>query len=233
MLEKEKFLTTWRSIFFNPYFFVRRGLHFKIKSYSVSIKGILLDFGCGQKPYENLFNCTQYIGLDIKTSGHSHKKSKVDVFYDGNHIPFEDQYFDSIFSSEVLTHVFNTPEILKELNRVLKPGGVILITVPFSWFENEIPYDNNRFTSFGINYSLEQAGFNIIKTEKTTNFIQTIFQLINAYVFHNIGVNKFLQLLTIILIIAPFNFLGLVLSLILPKDNSLYCNNIVLAKKSN
>lgn len=229
--ENEKFLTTWISIFFHPSFIIRRGLYKSIKKYSSLLKGKLLDFGCGNKPYENLFNCDNYIGLDIENSGNSHSKSKVDVYYDGRTIPFETNYFESVFSSEVLTHVFNTSDILNEIHRVLKPDGVFLLTVPFSWFENEIPFDNVRYTSFGIKYALEEAGFKIVKFEKTTNFIQTVFQLFNGYLYYNLGRNSLLRILVIIFIIFPLNVLSIILSNILPKDNSLFCNNVVLAKK--
>lgn len=231
-IEKEKFHTTWFSIFFNPYFFVRRGLYIKVKSYAHNLNGVFLDFGCGQKPYRNLFECENYIGLDIFSSGHSHKKSKVDMFYDGKEIPFDNEYFDSIFSSEVLTHTFNTKDIIQEINRVLKVGGYLLITVPFVWFENEIPYDNNRYTSFGIKYLLEEAGFTIVKQDKTTNFIQTLFQLFNAYLFHNLGSNLVLRILIVFLIIVPLNLLGVLLSFVMPKDNSLFHNNVILAVKT-
>lgn len=47
----------------------------------------------------------------------------VDIFYDGKKNPFDEGYFDSIFSSEVFEHVPDLVVILNELNRVLKQGG--------------------------------------------------------------------------------------------------------------
>jgi SAM-dependent methyltransferase len=232
-MEREKFYTSWVSVFFNPNFFIRRGLFKYVKAYASNLDGVILDFGCGQKPYESLFKGSSYIGLDIESSGHPHSNSKVDVFYDGKKIPFEDEHFDSVFSSETLTHVFNQNEIMLELNRILKPGGMILITVPFSWFENEIPYDNNRFTFYGIKYLLESTGFEIIKSDKTTNFVQTVFQLSNAYVFNFVGRNTISRLLLMPFVIFPQNLIGSILSFILPENKSLFCNNIILAKKTN
>ena len=76
---------------FNPFFFVRRNLYRHIKKNAQIMTGEMLDFGCGSKPYRNLFrNVSDYIGLDIEQSGHGHEYEKIDVYYDGTHIPFED-----------------------------------------------------------------------------------------------------------------------------------------------
>ena len=232
-VEKEMFLTSWLSIFINPSYIIRSGLYKSIEKKSIHINGKLLDFGCGKKPYESMFAVDEYIGLDIESFGHSHLKSKIDVFYDGKTIPFMDNHFDSVFSSEVLTHIFNTKEIFSEIYRVLKPDGVFLLTVPFSWFENEIPYDSVRYTSFGIKYTLEEAGFEIIESEKTTNFIQTVIQLFIGYVYYKLGYSFLLRILIIVFVVFPLNILSIILSIILPKEKSLYCNNVVLAKKKN
>lgn len=230
-IEKEMFLTSWLSIFINPSYIIRKGLYDSIKTKSIHLNGKILDFGCGKKPYKTLFKYDEYIGLDIESSGHSHLKSKIDVFYDGKTIPFGDNHFDSVFSSEVITHIFNTSDVFSEIYRVLKPDGMFLLTVPFSWFENEIPYDNVRYTSFGIKYTLEEAGFEIIECEKTTNFIQTVIQLFIGYVYYKLGYNFLLRILIIVCVIFPLNVLSIILSIILPNEKSLYCNNVVLAKK--
>lgn len=96
------------------------------------MEGSVLDFGCGAKPYVNLFcNCTKYVGLDINKSGHDHKNENIDVFYDGEHIPFDDESFDNVFSSEVFEHIAKPELIIPEIKRVLKKGGYMLVTVPF------------------------------------------------------------------------------------------------------
>ena len=110
----ELFHPTFLSLFINPLYFLRKGLLHGIRSYSQYMEGVMLDFGCGSKPYRKLFTVTEYIGLDIETNGHSHKNEQIDVFYDGGKIPFDDNSFDSIFSSEVFEHVFNLEEILVE-----------------------------------------------------------------------------------------------------------------------
>ncbi len=118
---------------FNPgigqtFYFIRTALYRKIKDFAPQMQGKMLDFGCGSKPYQSLFyNVKEYIGLDYDGEGHSHHNENIDVYYNGKVIPFENEYFDSIFSSEVFEHLFNIEEILPELHRVLKTKGKILV----------------------------------------------------------------------------------------------------------
>lgn len=193
----------------------------------------MLDFGCGNKPYKSLFQVTEYVGLDTHDSGHDHTHDEIDVFYDGKRIPFDDAYFDSVLSSEVFEHVFNLPGVLTEISRVVKPGGHLLITIPFVWEEHEAPYDFARYTSFGITSLLQEAGFEILVLKKTTRYVETIFQTINAYIVKGLfRSNRYVKVLLSPFLIAPFTILGLVFSRILPNDESLYSNLLIVAKKN-
>src|SRR5579875_3035709 len=124
-----------------PNYLIRNRLLKNIQKLSSHLHGKLLDFGCGQKPYKNLFSVQEYIGVDFENLGHPHVNESIDIFYDGHKLPFANETFDSVFCSEVFEHIFNLEEILKELNRVLKSGGMMLITCPFSYCEHEVPND--------------------------------------------------------------------------------------------
>jgi len=136
--------------YFHPYYFIRKGLADHIQLHASQIKGKLLDFGCGSKPYQSLFSVDEYIGIDFKNEGHPHDGDQIDFYYDGKTIPFEDNHFDSVLSTEVFEHIFNLGDVLNELNRVLKHGGKMLITCPFVWIEHEMPHDFARYTKFAL-----------------------------------------------------------------------------------
>ena len=228
----QRFLPSAFGILFNPYWFVRRNLYKAILANKKYLKGRLLDFGCGDKPYKELLNVKEYIGLDIVKSGHRHKNEQIDVFYDGKTIPFGNNHFDSVFSSEAFEHVSNLDEIIKELHRVLKPGGYILITVPFVWNEHEAPLDYARYTSFGLKRLLVESGFKIVSFKKSANYVETLFQMWDTFVFESIIPPNFItRTILIPLFIAPATILGIIFSKLLPKNNSLYLSNIVVAQK--
>ena len=197
--------------------------------------GILLDFGCGSKPYRSLFNVEKYVGLDFENVGHPHLNESIDVFYDGKAIPFADKHFDAIFSTEVFEHVFNLEEMLKELNRVLKQNGKMLITCPFSICEHEVPHDFARYSSFGIKDLLERNGFEIIEQRKAGNSLEAIYQLRLMYIHQHITpivknipiIRSAFRLFTYTLL----NGMALVSNKIFPKTTDLYLNNIVLCRK--
>ncbi|WP_396144700.1 class I SAM-dependent methyltransferase [Flavobacterium sp.] len=233
IVQKEKFHPTILSFFINNNFLIRKSIRKAIIKNSKHLKGALLDFGCGTKPYKKLFlNVDNYIGVDYKIEGREESQKTVDFFYDGKVIPFKNQEFDSILSTEVLEHVFNIEEILSELNRVLKINGHALITTPFMWEEHEMPYDFARYTTPALEYLYQKHGFEIIHNHKTGNQIEVIFQFAINY-FKNIIPKFALKQLLLVPFIFVFNVLGMIFSFILPTDKTAYFNNVFVLKKIN
>ena len=145
IIKKEKFNPSVVGFFINHNFNIRRLLYKNLKNNSSVLKGKVLDFGCGSKPYKHLFtSVTEYIGVDYLIEGRTENIDTIDFYYDGKKIPFENNTFDGVLCTEVLEHVFNLNEVLNELNRVLKPKGKAIITTPFMWEEHEMPYDFAR-----------------------------------------------------------------------------------------
>ena len=219
----------------DPFYLSRIELLRGIKAHTLKFSGKLLDFGCGKKPYEILFqNVSEYTGIDFDGEGHSHANEMIDVIYDGKSIPFSDNSFDGVLSTEVFEHVFNPDEILREIKRVLKNQGIILITCPFAICEHEIPNDFARYSSFAVKYMLEKEGFEIIEFAKTGDAVTTIWQLRITYWQNSILIHfKNIPILRTILkklIYTTFNLAALLFSSILPKSKELYLNNIVLAR---
>jgi SAM-dependent methyltransferase len=227
----EQFDPNILGLFINPFYFARKGLYKNISELIKNLNGKILDIGCGQKPYEKLAHSIEYIGLELDTPENRLNK-KADYFYDGISMPFKDKEFDSILSNQVFEHVFNPNSFLTEMNRVLKMEGILLITVPFIWDEHEQPYDYARYSSFGLTHILNEYGFELIEHRKSNNGIEVIFQLLNGYIYKvTMTKNGYLNLLITLVLMAPINIIGVIFSKILPKNNDLYLDNIVLAKK--
>lgn len=231
IFRKEQFFPGLLGLLINPFYFARKGLYQNISNLSHYIKGDTLDIGCGQKPYEKLFNASQYIGLELDTF-ENRKNKKSDYFYDGKSFPFHNTEFESVIVSQVFEHVFNPDSFLNEIHRVLKPGGTLLITVPFVWDEHEQPHDFARYTSFGLRHILEKSGFEIVEHRKSVCDIRVIFQLLNGYIYKKtVTKNIYANMFITAFLMSPVNIVGELFSKVLPKNEDLYLDNVILLKK--
>jgi SAM-dependent methyltransferase len=128
--------------------------------------GRLLDVGCGDKPYAAIFSpfVSEYIGIEyVETYGDSvnAKKGKADLTYSGDRLPFADATFDTVLCNQVGEHVPEPRTFFEELGRLLKPGGRLLFTVPFSFRIHSEPYDFHRFTKYALSDYAQRAGFQV------------------------------------------------------------------------
>lgn len=232
LIQKEKFHPSFLGFFINHNFLIRKELRKAILKHSGLLSGTMIDFGCGTKPYKEFFsNCQDYIGVDYKIEGREEKQKEVDVFYDGKTIPFENDQFDSLLSTEVLEHVFNIEELLLEFNRILKTGGTAIITTPFMWEEHEMPYDYARYTTPALKHLYLKNGFEIIHNYKTGNYIAVIYQFKINYIKNILPENKIIKHIILLPFITIYNFAGVLLSFILPKDETAYFNNVFILEK--
>ena len=76
------------------------------------------------------------------------KEVKPDIIVQGSQLDIPSNSIDCIILTEVLEHLYEPQKVLKELNRILKPHGKLIGTVPFAQFEHEEPYDYYRYTYF-------------------------------------------------------------------------------------
>lgn len=119
------------------------------------VHGKLLDIGCGVKPYRPLFNVDQHLGVDWPNSGH---QLNVEAYADVQSLPFADQSFDTLLCTEVIEHLPQPWKAMNEMARVLKPGGHLILSAPFVHIHHEFPHDYYRFTFFGLQTQVVQAG---------------------------------------------------------------------------
>ena len=218
-------------LWLNPFYHARRELFRTVQQLAPQLGGRILDVGCGNKPYAGLFSGDEYVGLEIDTPENRTNKC-ADYYYDGRIFPFPDQSFDSVVCNQVLEHVFTPDIFLQEIQRVMKPGGKLLLTVPFAWDEHEQPWDYARYTSFGLKSLLENNGLNVVEQYKLNADIRVLFQLINAYLFKILWTRyPILNMLATIIIMAPFNILGALLYRLLPANPDFYLDQVVLARK--
>lgn len=140
------------------------------------ISGKILDIGAGESPWKYLLGQdTIYQGIDITSSGEFGMiKNPNVIYYDGLTIPLPSNQFDAGLCIEVLEHTQNPQVLLSEAFRVLKPGGKLLITVPWSARVHHIPFDYHRFTPFQLERLMEEAGFSECEIQTRGNNLCTI-----------------------------------------------------------
>jgi len=218
-------------LFVNPFYFARKGLLESVTELGQELRGRLLDVGCGDRPYESLTSAREYLGLEIDTPA-NRARGRADAYYDGRCFPFDDGTFDAVLCNQVLEHVFEPEEFVREIGRVLKPGGRLLLTVPFVWDEHEQPRDYARYSSFGLRALLERHSFKLLQQRRTAADARALFQLINAYLYKVTATRSpYFNLLCALILMAPINLAGAALSLILPSNPDFFLDNVVLAEK--
>jgi SAM-dependent methyltransferase len=229
---RQQFTPNAWGLLVNPYYFARNGLQRGLAEFFPGLHGRVLDVGCGRKPYRHLVPAEDYVGLELDTPV-ARELGVADLYYSGGALPAADGSFDAVICSQVLEHIFTPGEFLAEINRVLRPGGSLLLTTPFAWDEHEQPHDFARYSSFGLRALLAQAGFTIIAHRKTNADGRALAQLASGYLFKVTRTQwRPLNGLVQLLVIAPVNLLGVVAGWVLPANPDLYLDNVVLARKS-
>jgi SAM-dependent methyltransferase len=215
----------------NPFYFARRNLRREVRALAGALTGDVLDAGCGRKPYRDLVQAARYVGLDVD-SPVTRQLGAADLFYDGGKFPLADAAFDGVLCSEVLEHVFTPEDFLGEIHRVLRPGGHLLLTVPFAWDEHEQPHDFARYSSFGLGALLGRAGFEVVAQRKSVADSRALFQLANAYLYKiTLSRSRALNFLAQLGLIAPVSLAGILAGRVLPNNADFFLDNIVLARK--
>ena len=100
------------------------------------------------------------MGIDtVDAKAHFGYEIPDTIYFDGEIWPVEDESADVILCAETLEHVLRPAGLLAEAHRSLRPGGRLLLTVPFAARWHFIPNDYWRFTPSGLDHLLSEAGF--------------------------------------------------------------------------
>ncbi|MCP9237731.1 bifunctional 2-polyprenyl-6-hydroxyphenol methylase/3-demethylubiquinol 3-O-methyltransferase UbiG [Lewinella sp. JB7] len=157
-------------IFFNS---SRHRLRQENMDFAASIPNgaLVLDAGAGSQPYRDLLGHTKYESADFEAVDKNYVRSTY--ICDLKDIPVEDERFDYILFNQVMEHLPEPGRVLRELNRVIKPGGKIIYTGPLFYEEHEIPYDFFRYTQFGLRKLFTEEGFEIDRLDWLEGYFGT------------------------------------------------------------
>ena len=135
---------------------------------------VLIDFGCGFMPYRPILEkyVGQYIGVDIPGN-------EVADFYADieSRTQLPDNFADVVLSTQVLEHVPQPITYLKECYRLLKPGGILILSTHGYWIYHPDPQDLWRWTADGLKRIIQDAGFEIVDFQGLMSLASTAIQL--------------------------------------------------------
>lgn len=130
-------------------------------------RGCLLDLGCGKVPFHAAYRDFIEEAVCIDWPGSVHGTLHVDAFCNlASALPFTDGAFDTLLSSDVLEHLPDPVSAFKEMARVLRPGGMLLLNTPFFYMLHEVPHDYARYTRFSLQKLAADAGLHVITLEE-------------------------------------------------------------------
>ena len=134
---------------------------------------LVLDAGAGDCRYSRHFSTHRYESCDFAQVGGKTYGTLTHVC-DIRAIPVEEGRYDAVLCTQVLAHIPGPLEALREMRRVLKPGGTLWLTAPLFFQENEPPYDFFRFTQHGLRHLLKQADFQEARLEWLEGYAGTV-----------------------------------------------------------
>jgi SAM-dependent methyltransferase len=190
-------------------YYVRNAILTKLRAALPFFRGRLLDVGCGHMPYKSIIldsatNVSDYIGMDL--SDNRSYANKPDLTWDGVVIPLPDSSIDCAMATEVLEHCPYPDKTLAEINRVLRPGGTLLITVPFIWMLHEVPYDEYRYTPFALRRLVESSNFEVLELSALGGWNASVAQFVANWLYYGEG-NRQLMRIGRVLFFPVFKYL--------------------------
>lgn len=144
-------------------------------------RGRVLDVGCGHMPFREdaLRVATQYEGLDVESRvpGVTHIASAEAM------TEISDAAYDCVFSFEVLEHLPHPQRAMAEMARVLRPGGMLLLTVPHLSRLHEEPHDYFRYTRHGLRVLAEDVGLTVDRITPTAGLLSFLAHQVSTVLF--------------------------------------------------
>ena len=166
------------------YHCVRTALLSAVADVAPMFRGRVLDLACGGMPYRELImregDVSEYIGVDLPPGGDS--PLRPDVVWDGSRIPLAAESVDAVLMTEFLEHHSEPGSVLREVHRVLRPGGFAFATVPFIWNLHELPHDEYRYTPFSLERYFRDAGFAEIRLKALGGWNRALAQMLGLWV---------------------------------------------------
>jgi SAM-dependent methyltransferase len=222
---------------FHSGYWVRIRLDRAIASHAELAHGVLLDIGCGVKPFEKIFDpyVDEYLGLEYSPES-GYRGNRADFCGDAAYLPLGDESVDTILCTEVMEHVPHPEKTIEEFARVLRSGGIVITTAPFVYPVHDA-YDFFRYSPDGLAAMMKRHGLTVEKVEPLSGTAVTLAAMLNLY-WYDIGFIWTKWLYPIGLILRPVlwlmcfivNVMGGIFENLVPSKQMSF-NHITIARK--
>jgi len=149
----------------------------QLGSWAKREEGLVLDFGCGDSPFRREFHRARgYVRADIAPKGPG------SIVVDGVRIPIRDESIDCVLVAQVLGDVPDLVALLREFQRVLRPGGCVVIFETMAYPEHDLPHDYFRVLPHGVEWAGELVGLREAEIVRLGGFFTRVAGLLNPFV---------------------------------------------------
>ncbi|MEK7530596.1 MAG: class I SAM-dependent methyltransferase [Patescibacteria group bacterium] len=146
---------------------------------SEASEGYMLDIGSGGSMYGYDRFFPHRITVDIDPA------RNPEIVGDIHALPFGDNTFDRVLCVEVLEHVKDPRRAFKEMKRVLKPGGKIVLSTRFLFPIHDAPNDYWRFTHFALQMLADETGLSVLRLEPDTRALSGLGAVMQRIAFQS------------------------------------------------
>ena len=223
----KKLFTPLKNTIFHPQWLSYRGKDVLIRWLrQVQPSETVLDVGCAKRWTEPYLPAScHYVGLDYIVTATERYNSTADVYATATSLPLKDCSVDTVIMFDVLEHITSSSMALSEVSRVLKPGGKVLVQIPYLYPIHDAPYDYRRLTSFGLEELARQNRLNIESVGYRGQPLETAILLTNiALVKSTVNLSEKYPSIRIVgyflvgILTTMLNCIGWMASTVLPKD---------------
>jgi len=193
-------------------------------------KGRCLDAGSGRSPWLPRLAARgmEVISLDVED-----RSGEVDIVADLQNMPsVPDSSVGTVLCTQVLEHVPRPWDALAEIERVLEPGGHLILSVPHLSMLHEVPHDYYRYTRYGLSSLLEGRGFRVLQLQESGGLVSFLSHLLRLALMTTRG-----SLPGLTRLVWAFNYVVLVkaaglIDAVFGMRTLFPCNYVVLAQKT-